>query len=144
MEFGEVYTALQQGTLDGMENPPDVIYKMKLHEVAKHYTITETLPSPPSSSSAALARRAAWGLQDAVARAGKETIAFADDAYTKPQDQSLEEMRKAITVTTFPADELQKMKELAQKGGGPHEEGPAARADLVQMLEEDVARFGAM
>jgi TRAP-type C4-dicarboxylate transport system substrate-binding protein len=30
MEFGEVYTALQQGTLDGMENPPDVIYKMKL------------------------------------------------------------------------------------------------------------------
>ena len=40
MEFSEVYTALQQGTLDGMENPPDVLYKMKMHEVAKYYTWT--------------------------------------------------------------------------------------------------------
>ncbi|MBI2316752.1 MAG: TRAP transporter substrate-binding protein, partial [Betaproteobacteria bacterium] len=41
MEFHEVYTALQQGTLDGLENPPDVLYMMKMHEVAKYYTITE-------------------------------------------------------------------------------------------------------
>src|SRR5690242_8217918 len=41
MELGEVYTALQQGTIDGLENPPDVIYKMKLYEAAKYYTITE-------------------------------------------------------------------------------------------------------
>ncbi len=145
MEFGEVYTALQQGTLDGMENPPDVIYKMKLHEVAKFYTITEHFAF---ASVVILSKRWLDGLprdlQDAVARAGKETIAFADDAYTKSQDQSLEEMRKAITVTTFPADELQKMKELAQKGVWDRMKKDPQRGPIVQMLEEDVARFGKM
>jgi C4-dicarboxylate-binding protein DctP len=145
MEFGEVYTALQQGTLDGMENPPDVIYKMKLHEVAKYYTITEHFAF---ASVVILSKRWLDGLprdlQDAVARAGKETIAFADDAYTKSQDQSLDEMRKAITVTTFPADELQKMKELAQKGVWDRMKKDPQRGPIVQLLEEDVARFGKM
>ncbi len=35
MGFGEVYTALQQGTIDGEGLPPDLMYDMKHHEVIK-------------------------------------------------------------------------------------------------------------
>jgi tripartite ATP-independent transporter DctP family solute receptor len=145
MEFGEVYTALQQGTLDGMENPPDVIYKMKLHEVAKFYTITEHFAF---ASVIIVSKRWFDGLpkdlQAAVEKAGAETIQFADAAYTESQDSSLEAMKKSITVTTLPAAELQKMKDLAQKGVWDRMKKDSQRGPIVQMLEEDVVRFGKM
>ena len=36
MALGEVYTSLQQGTIDGLENPLPVLYNGKFHEVAKY------------------------------------------------------------------------------------------------------------
>lgn len=36
MSLGEVYTALQQGTIDGGENPLSTLYGRKHHEVAKY------------------------------------------------------------------------------------------------------------
>jgi TRAP-type C4-dicarboxylate transport system substrate-binding protein len=36
MALGEVYTALQQKTIDGLENPLPVLYNGKFHEVAKY------------------------------------------------------------------------------------------------------------
>lgn len=41
MALGDVYTALQQGTIDGFEQPTAVIYAGKYYEAAKHLTITE-------------------------------------------------------------------------------------------------------
>jgi TRAP-type C4-dicarboxylate transport system substrate-binding protein len=143
MELGEVYTSLQQGTLDGMENPPDVIYKMKLHEAAGHYTITEHFAF---ASNVVVSKR--WfdaldkSLQDEVMRAGRDTIQFADGAYTQSQDESLEAMKKAIKVTTMPAAELQKMKELGQAGIWTRLKNDPQRGPIVKVLEEDVARFG--
>lgn len=39
MTFSEVFTALQQGTIDGQENPIDVIYSSKLNEVQEYITM---------------------------------------------------------------------------------------------------------
>ena len=39
MSFSEVFTALQQGTVDRQENPISVIYTTKLNEVQKYMTI---------------------------------------------------------------------------------------------------------
>ena len=39
MNFAEVFTALQQGTIDGHENPIDTIYSSKIHEVQKYLTM---------------------------------------------------------------------------------------------------------
>ncbi|MFA6849912.1 MAG: C4-dicarboxylate TRAP transporter substrate-binding protein [Selenomonadaceae bacterium] len=36
MSLGDVYTALQQGTIDGLENPLPVLYNGKFQEVAKY------------------------------------------------------------------------------------------------------------
>ncbi|MFD2752317.1 DctP family TRAP transporter solute-binding subunit [Virgibacillus siamensis] len=39
MTFSEVFTALQQNTIDGQENPIDVIYSSKLYEVQDYITM---------------------------------------------------------------------------------------------------------
>lgn len=39
INFGELFAALQQGTADGQENPPDVIASAKVQEVQKYMTI---------------------------------------------------------------------------------------------------------
>lgn len=46
MAFPEVFTALQQGTVDGQENPLSVIMAAKLDQVQKHLTLTGHVYSP--------------------------------------------------------------------------------------------------
>ncbi|MBK8017822.1 MAG: TRAP transporter substrate-binding protein DctP [Betaproteobacteria bacterium] len=41
MAFSEVYTALQQGVVDGAENPVSNLYTQKMHEVQKHLTLSD-------------------------------------------------------------------------------------------------------
>ena len=46
MAFGEIYTALQAGVLDGLEHDPPTIVASKFYETAKFYTLTEHIFSP--------------------------------------------------------------------------------------------------
>lgn len=46
MAWGEVFTALQQGTIDAQENPLPVIYTQKLYEVQKYLSLTEHFYAP--------------------------------------------------------------------------------------------------
>ena len=46
MAFPEVFTALQQGTVDGQENPLPVIISAKFDQVQKHLTLTGHVYSP--------------------------------------------------------------------------------------------------
>ena len=46
MAFPEVFTALQQGTVDGQENPLSVIIASKFEQVQKHLTLTGHVYSP--------------------------------------------------------------------------------------------------
>ncbi len=41
IQFGELYTALQTGVIDGQENPLDTISTMKFYEVQKNLVVTE-------------------------------------------------------------------------------------------------------
>lgn len=41
--WSEVYTSLQQGVVDGMENPPGLAYAMKFHEHLKYLTLDRHL-----------------------------------------------------------------------------------------------------
>ena len=46
MAWSEVYTALQQGTIDGQENPIAIVYTSKLAEVQKYLALTGHFYSP--------------------------------------------------------------------------------------------------
>jgi tripartite ATP-independent transporter DctP family solute receptor len=41
ISWGELYTALQQGVVDGAENNPPSLYLSRQHEVSKYYTLDE-------------------------------------------------------------------------------------------------------
>ena len=41
--FSELFTALQQKTIDGQENPLELTYAMKFHELQKYFTLTHHL-----------------------------------------------------------------------------------------------------
>jgi TRAP-type transport system periplasmic protein len=71
MAFTEVYTALQQGTVDGQENPLSVITSAKLDQVQKNLTLTGHVYSP----SLILMNKAQW---DKLSDADKQ--AFLDAA----------------------------------------------------------------
>jgi tripartite ATP-independent transporter DctP family solute receptor len=45
MAFSELYTALQQGTVDGQDNGPVLTYNTKLYEVQPYYTLTRHMYS---------------------------------------------------------------------------------------------------
>ena len=46
LAFGEIYTALQAGVLDGLEHDPPTILASKFYETAKFYALTEHIFSP--------------------------------------------------------------------------------------------------
>jgi TRAP-type transport system periplasmic protein len=71
MAFTEVFTALQQGTVDGQENPVSVITAAKLDQVQKYMTMTGHVYSP----ALILMNKAQW---DKLSATDKK--AFADAA----------------------------------------------------------------
>jgi C4-dicarboxylate-binding protein DctP len=144
MDLAEVYSALQQGTIVGIENPPDVIYKMKLYEVAKYFTRTEH-----SAFLNAIVVSKKWldalpkHLREEVMKAGKESLVYADELNTKAQVDALEAMRKdaSITVADMPAAEIEKMKVLNREGVWKSMKNDPQRGAIVKLLEEDIANF---
>lgn len=46
MAFGEIYTALQAGVIDGLEHDAPTILSSKFYETAKHFTLTEHIHTP--------------------------------------------------------------------------------------------------
>ena len=46
MAFGELFTAMQQGTVDGQENPLGIITGNKFEEIEKYCTLTEHVYTP--------------------------------------------------------------------------------------------------
>ena len=48
LAFGEIYTALQAGVLDGLEHDPPTILSSKFYETSKYYALTQHIFSPLS------------------------------------------------------------------------------------------------
>ena len=97
MAFTEVYTALQQGTVDGQENPLSVITSAKLDQVQKNLSLTGHVYSP----AIILMNKAQW---DKLAPADKEAFIAA--------------AREAVKVNRarVDSDELKAIAELRAKG----------------------------
>jgi tripartite ATP-independent transporter DctP family solute receptor len=88
MAFTEVFTALQQGTVDGQENPLSVITSAKLDQVQKNLTLTGHVYSP----ALILMNKAQWdklsaadkqALQEAAKEAVKANRARVDEDEAK-------------------------------------------------------------
>ena len=90
MAFTEVFTALQQGTVDGQENPLSVITAAKLDQVQKNLTLTGHVYSP----AVILMNKAQW---DKLSAADKQAFLDAAKEAVKANRARIDEdERKAV------------------------------------------------
>lgn len=117
MALGEVYTALQQGTIDGVENPVALLYYGKFHEVAKYllldshvYNITNLVVGVDFFNS--LTKEQQQMLMDTCKEAGLYQNKLSEDSDTalikKMQDEG-------VTVIEPTPEFKQELKEASKK-----------------------------
>ena len=116
MAFSEVYTALQQGVVDGTENPLSNIYTQKMHEVQKNLTLS----GHGYLGYAVITNKKFWdGLtadqRDLLTQAMKEATVYERGIAQQENDDSLAKIREAKTTeiyTLTPAERAEWMKAL--------------------------------
>jgi tripartite ATP-independent transporter DctP family solute receptor len=96
MPWGELYTSLRQGVVDGAENAPDAIATSKQYEVAKFYTMTDHFRTPCLF----MISMSTWGRlseehRQIILAASKETAEWGKDLYSQEAVEYLKQLRAA-------------------------------------------------
>jgi TRAP-type transport system periplasmic protein len=116
MAFSEVYTALQQGTIDGQDNGTLLTYGSKLHEVQPYFTFTNHIYAPL----AVMASESTWSkLPDDIKKILEETaqeLAGEQRQYSRDTAKELGEKMKAegIEVTELTDEAIKGFQESAE------------------------------
>ena len=102
MAWTEALTGLQQGTIDGQENPLNVIVSFKLNESQKYMTITRHAYAPaPILMSMVTWKKLKANEQQAVLRAAKEAAEFERKFDNDSEAQWLKDLQsKGMIVST--------------------------------------------
>lgn len=94
LPFGEVYNALQLGTVDGGETNIGNIYTMKFYEVTKYLTLSNHASGGyPILINKKFYDKLAPDIQDALKRAGKEAQQYAFEIDAKTDKEMLEKIK---------------------------------------------------
>ena len=102
MAFSEVYTALQQGVVDGTENPWSNMYTQKMHEVQKHATVSDH----GLVAYAVIVNKKWWDglppdIHKALAAAMAEATKYERDIAQKENDDAFEKIKAAKTTEIY-------------------------------------------
>ncbi len=102
MAFSEVYSALQQGVVDGTENPVSNFYTQKMNEVQKHMTMS----NHGYLGYAVVVNKNFWDglpadVRKALTEAMKEATEFERDIAQKENDDALQKVRDAKTTEVY-------------------------------------------
>ena len=117
MDWAEVYPALQQGVVDGQENPPGVVYFEKLAEVQKYYSLTGHVNEPVNLlMSRTVFTKLPADLQGAIMTAAKQAALWQRAESQKDNDELLKKIAAAgMQVNTVPDATLNELRKVAQK-----------------------------
>ncbi len=102
MAFSEVYSALQQGVVDGTENPMSNLYTQKMHEVQKHLTLSDH----GYLGYAVIVNKKFWDdlpadLRTTLDKAMKDTTVFERKIAQEENDEALARVKAAGTTQVF-------------------------------------------
>jgi tripartite ATP-independent transporter DctP family solute receptor len=93
MPLPEVYLAIQQGTVQGQENPIDTIHSNKFYEVAPYVTLTRHVYSPiPLTVSEMTWKRLSGADKKAVLKAAQEAAVFSRNEIKNIEARQLADM----------------------------------------------------
>ncbi|UBH05417.1 exported protein [Leucobacter sp. Psy1] len=115
MNFAEVFTSLQNGTIDGQENPFDVIYSNGLMEVQDYLTVWNYVYDPLILGMNLEMYEALSDEDQAIVdEAAAEANEYQINLSRENEATQLAEMEEEMTVTTLDADQLQAFREAMQ------------------------------
>ncbi len=144
MAFSEVYTALQQGVVDGEENTPSNKYTQKMHEVQKHMTLSDH----GVVMYAVIINKKFWDglpadIRSSLAEAMAESTQYVWDIAKKENDDALAKIKAAKTTEVYVLPPAEKA--LWRKAMLPlyqEYEGVVGK-DTLQAIEKTVAQASA-
>lgn len=112
MQFSELFSALQQGAVDGQDNGLILSMDSKFNEVQGYYTdLGHVQDTSVIFISEAFYKSLPEDLQKIVVQAAQEAVAKERQDYADKLDSYLEEMKKTMNVTTLTDDQRAAFKE---------------------------------
>lgn len=111
--WGEAYTALQTGLVDGMESPIAMTIDMKFHEVTKYCLLTHHMWGAMNLIvNEKLFENLPKDMQDVVIYAGKEAVNHANQLAIKEQGDAVEWLKNyGMKFIELPQEEWKKFRE---------------------------------
>ena len=107
MDLGDVYQALQTGTIDGAENPLATLYGRKLHEVAKNLILDgHVLNFTTWVMSADLFNSLTPEQQELLVSTGEEAGLYNNDLVDESNDEYLQKMKDEGVTVVEPTEEV--------------------------------------
>lgn len=144
MAFGELFTAMQQGTVDGQENPLGIITGNKFEEIEKFCTLTEHVYTPYY----VVMNLEKWNSltaeqQDALTRAMEETTQRQYELSQKYEDEAVGVMEAAgCKVRTLTDEEKLSFKEAADKANSLEAAKKIMyKPELADQMSEELAAY---
>jgi tripartite ATP-independent transporter DctP family solute receptor len=103
VSYGELYTALQQGIVDGAENNPPSLYTSRHYEVCKFYSVNEHTAVPD----VVIISTKVWNLLNEqekqwIQEAADESAEFQYKLWAESVEESFRELKKAGVTVTYP------------------------------------------
>ncbi|MDF2159083.1 TRAP transporter substrate-binding protein [Algoriphagus sp. CAU 1675] len=129
VSYGELYTALQQGIVDGAENNPPSLYTSKHYEICKYYSIDEHTSLPD----VVIVSTKVWNSlneeeQQWLQEAADESSEFQYKIWAESTEESLRELKKAGVEITYPDKE-------------PFREGVSAMYEQVKREQPEIYKI---
>ncbi len=115
MSLSEVYVALQQGTIDAVENPIDVLYNGSFHEVAKELTLTgHSFDVCEWSIGTEFFNTLTSAQQQAILESGEEAAQYFNKNIGSVAEEALEKMKEE-GVAVHELQDLQEFRDASEK-----------------------------
>lgn len=133
MPFGELYTGLQQGMVDGAENNPPSVYDSRHWEVAKYYSLDEHTRIPDLLIfSEQIWESLSPQIQSWLKQAAEESVVYQRKIWADYEAECIEKLEKeGVTVYTPEKMEFQKAVEPMYR----QHQGTVV-GDLIQRVRE--------
>lgn len=106
ISWGELYTALQQGVVDGAENNPPSFYTSRHYEVCKYYSLNEHTAVPDILVMSTIVwNRLSAQEQQWIQEAATESVEYQRELWAKAEQKALDEVQKAGVEIIYPDKE---------------------------------------
>jgi tripartite ATP-independent transporter DctP family solute receptor len=103
IDWGELYTSLQQGVVDGAENNPPSFYNSMHYEVCKYYILDEHTRCPDVLMiSTFVWNKLSPEFQRIIQESADESVIYQRQLWGKKEKESLEAVEKAGVIVTHP------------------------------------------